>query len=650
MRRKKYFLRKSLCLLLSATLLMGMFAGCGNKVSPEDEAAAAEAAARQTMLIEVNQNDYRGAFYRAEAIKSAIIGVIDMFNERNTAIESERPSDFWNSDSYKYLNLNLLNNEVWLPTVFLNETETDWDTAAEATYNMYKDENGNWTVAYLSLTREEANQYKLVIQNNDTVPFYRNGNQSYYFTTTYKVSYDGNHDWAQCVRYREGNDTSICDGLFEYARISDTEFVIQTSTERMYIRYEDGLYDYDTPVVNVVEGEGQEGAAQEAETNGQAELHNPLGEKPIKEFYYSQLNGEPRYEYAEIVVEEGEKPFFSFFDDASDIVRRGFNDVDENNKWVCVYDAENDSIFNDLASAGSKEWVFQDNGRFKQCISYYDSMMVVKNENTLVDMLECTNFFADGTTESYEEDIYVPEIVLALTDSEIMEAMNETSEAAIPALMELSTNGFNFGERTSFENRIDNRNMEMVDYDGKKYNINEEYELRYLDTSILNDYVACGTELFTDNTYALPEGKMYFVSTMEKDVEGNRISDNENYYTMLYEYEVQDAYTLKYNSYFLVSDNPDCKVMLQNIKPRSTTRTRVEAAYGKPIDLTSLDILDGEGLVQYTVSYPSNTAAYRCENGIIYVQYNAGDIVELVGMYCFDEQQSLDTIYAPAAE
>lgn len=651
-------MKRKIKFFLSGMLIISLLAGCQKAPSEEEQAAAAAEAARRTALIEVNQNDYRGAFYRTEAIKSAVLDIINEFNERNTAIESERPSDFWLSDSYKYLSVNLLNNESWFPTVYLNETETDWNSAAEATYRIFKDADGNWQVPYLALTRKEANVYELVIQRDETAPFYQNGKTSYRWTTTYKITYDANHDWAQCVRYKEGNGLSLCDSIFEYARLNETEFAIQTAKERLYIRYEDGLFDYDGVNVNVVEGgeavsvpESQEGESTESQPVEDqqpttAELHNPLAEKPVKEFYYTLLDGEPRYSYAEIKADENNQPFFSFFGENQNYVGKGFTNVDENANYVCIYN-DNDSIFNDLSAiAGNgKEWAFAENGRFKQSISYYDSMMVVKNENNMVNTLECTNFLADGTTENFTEDIYVPEMKLAMTNAEIMAALNDASQPAIDSILELSTNGFNFGERTSFENRIDNRNFEMVDYDGKKYNTTREYEYTSLIRAVLGNFDVNEQDAFMDNTYLMPEGKMYFVSTIDKDSEGNRISDNNNYYTMFYEYEVQDAYTIKYNSYFMASDNPDCRIMLQNIKPRSTTRSRVESTYGKPIDLSSLDILDEDGLVQYTVSFPSNIAAYRCENGIIYVQYDDNENVELVGMYAFNSPQSTDTIY-----
>lgn len=651
---KKRFIKAASAILCMAMLITSL-AGCGSKQpSPEEEAAAAAAAKVQRELVEVNQNDYRGAVMRVEAIKSAMMNIVEGFNERNQAITSQRPSDFWNSDSYKYLDTNLLNHSMWEPTIYFNETETAWQDVVNATTALfYIEGTTNLKVNDLSIEHPEANSYKLIYRENAKVPFYKNGEQTYNFLTHYEVTYDANHDWARCVRYREFSDHKLYDGLFEYARISDTEFVVQTTTERLYVKYAEGLYDYNEPKTetsevseNAESGTAQESQAQpETEENTPAELHNPLKEKPIVEFYYTQLNGEPRYSYAEVVVPENEKPFFSFFDEDGSAVRMGFTNVDENDKYVCIYDAENDSIFKDLSAVGNKDWVFADKGRFKLSFEYYDYMMTVKNENQLVNILECTNFLADGTTEKFEEEIYVPEIILAKTDDEIVEALDESNHDIISDIMLLTTNGFNFGEGISFENQITNRNMTNVFYDGKNYDTSKNGEADQLRRMLLGKYTGLRTEDFIDNEFAIPAGKIYFVSTVSKDIDGNTASDNSNYYAMLYEYSVQDSVTIKYNTYYYVSDNPDCLVTLQNIKPRITTRERVEASYGVPLDLSSVEILDKDGFVQYTASFPTDMVAYRCENGILYVKYNENNIVELVGMYSFDEPQTVDTIY-----
>ncbi len=648
-----------LSLIMSGLLSVSVLAGCGT--NPEAEAAALqaqqEAAAAQMALTEVNQNDYRGAIMRVESIKKALMGVVDTFNERNNAITSESPSNFWSSDSYKYLGMNLLNYDVWYNTSFFNETETTWDEAVEYTKQLYgaDPETGYISsVQNFNIERVEANIYKMTYtEPNIKVPYYKYGEQGYTFGTVYEITYDANHDWAQCVRYRTFSGKKIADGLFEYARISDTEFVVQTETERLYVKYADGLYDYNDGVVSGDAVSTDETSGQTADATAQPVLHDPLSEKPIAEFYYTQLNGAPRYEYAEIVVPEEEDalPFFSFFDGNSTIIQQGFNEINDNLEYVCIYNAERDSIFNDMTQLG-KDWVFADNGRFKLSLAYYDDMLVVKNENTLVNKLECTNFLVDGTTESFTEDIYVPEIILAKSDEEIVSALDESARATIPQLFLLSTDGFNFGERTSFENIIDNRNFDSVNFNGTSYDVmdSKHVELDSLDREIVKSYTLYDSEYYIDNEYALPQGRMYFVSVIDTDIDGNHVSDNDNYYTMLYEYEIQDDYTIKYNSYYLVSDNPDCEMMLQNIKPRSTTKERVESAYGEAMPINDLEILDDEGFVEYTVTYPDNMAAYRCENGIIYVLYDSNNTVQVVGMYAFEEPQSLDTVYVAPEE
>lgn len=664
MRKIKNVLKRIPAVLLSAALL----AGC-TQTDPAAEAAAKEAAAKeaaeQKRLEEVNQNDYRGALTRIDSIRTNLLGVLDGFNQRNIAIEKDHASDFWTSEGYSYLSASLLNDDAWKYTYFFNELETTWEEAQKATKEQFEktkadpaDATEYWA-DNISIKHPETNHYTLNYAYETSLPFYTNG--TYKFTTFQRIKYDANHDWASCTRWRNGNGLSINDGLLEYVRLSPTEFVIQTSTERLYVRYEDGLYD-DTQedVETLIEAE--EGAASESAAEGAAEgeekveatptpeapkLTDPLGTKRIVEFYYSMLNGEPRYEYAEPNISE-DNSYLPFWEvkTADFTYYKNIAGNEEQQEYVCVYNTYRDSVFDHMDELG-KDWVFADNGRFKQCISFYDDMLVVKNENQLVDMLECTLFKADGTTESYDEDIYVPEIYVAKQDTEIVDGYNTAAEKEMAELFTLSTDGFAFGERISFENIIGNRNMKMLDLAGVKYDpmTTKDYEMDQFMRAISSNF-----ELFdsgiVNNDYSIPAGRYYFVSTIGTDEEGNEISDNESNYTILTEGIVQDIYTIRCNRYFLKDDeSDDCRVTLQNIKPRMTTRTQVESMLGYAKLLSYVEILDDEGFTQYTVSFPDDIAAYRCENGILYVHYNDENVVDIVGQYAFEEPQPLDNVY-----
>lgn len=659
---KSRLLKRLLVGFLAGSMTISALAGCTAKdpaAEAEAQKQAQEHAAEQQRLKEVNQNDYRGAITRVNSIRSNILGVIETFNERNNAITSERPSDFWNSDSYKYLSTNLLNPAAWEQTQYFNELQASWEETYSFTENQFiqydAEGNGSYTVDGLTIKHPETNKYTLSYSTYLEAPYFDIPNPQ--GTCNFDCVYDANHDWAQCVRTNTiWGGIPVKDGMLEYVRLSETEFVIQTSTERLYVKYKDGLYDSDGSDGNVstlyeqqTAEEGVEAQEQPAEAQEQ-QLTDPLGTKPIEEFYYTMLNGEPRYEYASIEFTEDNQPYYSFLSQPSSSYYSNYKNIDENKNYICVYSPDTDSIFNHMDELG-REWVFEDDGRFKQSISYYGGTMVVKNENQLVDMMECTEFLADGTTKNYDEGIYIPPIFVPMTEDEILAKLNDNNLAHIDELFQLSTDGFPFGERVSFENIMENRNMRMLDVDGTKYDIfsdldGKQYMLDAFRRDLQNNYINSDSGT-TGNTYALPAGRYYFVSSIDTDDKGEKIPDNENYYTMLYEYYVQDEYTMRYNVYHVISEETDdSHVMIQNIKPRETTRVQVESMLGYAQKLDKVDVLDDEGFTAYTVSYPDNIAAYRCENGIIYVHYNNDNIVDMVGQYSFVDPQGLDNVYA----
>lgn len=636
-------------IIVASILSLTLLAGCS--VGGADPAVAAEQAAQaeeQRRLAEVNQNDYRGALTRVDSIRTNLLGIIDDFNQRNVEIEKENPSDFWNSESYQYLSANLLDDGMWEYTKYFNELETNWDEQAQATFAQFEVPDTDplqYSVGNLTTSHPENNSYVLSFSKETSMPFY---DKFYNFENYYRCKYDAGHDWARCDRWINGNNLSINYGLLEYARISDTEFVVQTATERLYVRYKDGLYG--DKVQNVETLAGQEAAS---ENSGEVEeaapeepvLTDPLGTKPIAEFYYTKLNGNPRYCYAQAHIPEDvsvEKPFWEWTTEPN---FSGYSNITSDQEYVCVYNYNHDSIFNDMSILG-RDWVFSDNGRFKQSISYYDGQLTVKTENQLVDMLECSIFKADGTTETFTEDIYTPEIHLAKQDEEIIDGFNKSAEEEMKNMFMLSTDGFVFGERTSFENIIENRNMRMLDLNGVKYDIMAErdYEMDAYYRVLQENFETYDTGTMP-NEYAIPAGKYYYISTISTNSAGEPISDNENFYSILTECTVQDEYLIRYTTYSLKDKINDCRVTLQNIKPRMSTRAQVENMLGKARSLNRIDILDEEGFTQYTVSYPDDIAAYRCENGIIYVHYDKDDIVDIVCMYAFNEPQPLDNVY-----
>lgn len=373
---KKRLGRRIICLLLSLMLVSAMLTGCATN---EDGGGATNSGAvNTTENIEVNQNDYRGAVKRTMAIKGNILSIIDTFNERNTSIVTENPSSYWESDAYKYLSLNFVNEELLNLTGFFNETETDWATVESATLGNFTDAEGNLLVQNYMLVREDENKYVLNFTQNGIYAWFQNKTAS--FNNVIDVTYDASHDWAKTVRTRReayGTSPTVSDGLFEYARLGDNSFAIQTETERLYVVYEDTLYD---------------------EANASELLTNPLADKKIVYFCYSRLDGSPLPQYLEVIEDEntGEK-ILQFGYQVNNAVN-----VTANGEYICQYNPC-DSMFYDIDNV-NENWVLEHNGFLSQVLIYSEDTLTVKTLNELSNKMEYTIFHADGTTESGIEE------------------------------------------------------------------------------------------------------------------------------------------------------------------------------------------------------------------------------------------------------
>lgn len=388
--------RRILCLSLSALIISTMLVGC--TTSNGEAGASGNEVVNTTENIEVNQNDYRGAVMRTEAIKGNIMNIVNEFNGRNSAIVTENPSSYWDSDAYKYLSLNFLNSDIAQQTIFFNETETDWATVDSATRGLFSDEEGNMLVSEYLLVREMENQYNLSYKQSGLYAWFQNRTAT--FVNNISVLYDANHDWARATRTRKeiyGTSPLVNDGIFEYARLGNNSFAIQTETERLYVVYEDTLYD---------------------EANASELLTNPLANKEIVYFAYSRLNGEILPQYYAVDFDENTGEYIIHFGNE---VNNSI-DVDTDGNYVRQYNPC-DSMFLNIESVGT-DWVLEQNGLFSQVLIYENGNLTVKTLNELSEQLEYTIFHADGTTESgIEIPVSVEDIILEdlVTDEEIPE-------------------------------------------------------------------------------------------------------------------------------------------------------------------------------------------------------------------------------------
>lgn len=351
--------------MLAAVMVVSMSA-CGKNT----EQQSAEQAAISQELRELQQSDYRGGVMRTEAIKEGVIGLMENMKTNNVTIRQTSPNSFWTVDGYQDFVSTLFDVGVIDETQWFNEEETDWDTILAQYLTNPKFGNGEKLTAIF--TRNEKDDYSI-----DKVPMsftvrgetVIDGEVRQYNAVTsgnanYRILYDCDKDW--CKAYvtmppfstSSNNDRDVSDvtvNLFEYQRVDNNTFAIQTSRERMLVVFE--------PV----------------------ETDVPVCDRTIKEMYYSKL------------VQEGCRTTFTpeeFLQEEDLLTGEVLEDNIEYNEqlrdtiWVndegdlAFWYGENDSMFFLTPSAMTPEWVFEDKS-LQQAICYKDGVLVVTTYNKL---------------------------------------------------------------------------------------------------------------------------------------------------------------------------------------------------------------------------------------------------------------------------
>lgn len=351
---------RSIAAVSLATVMALSFTGC-QKSDTED---SAEVAAANRLTSELRQNDYRGGITRTNALQTSILKVMEDMKANNTVIRQDSPNSFWTADGYQdfvstFLDIAIINDTQWF-----NEEETDWNailTQLVNTENSFCDvtSDGNKMKTGVTVTRNEKDDYSVT-----AVPC--NFNITYddeYFTysnnkANYRILYDCDKDWCKAYATTTLNADlpPITTELFEYQRVDNNTFAVQTSRERLVVVL--------TP----------------------AENDTDIREREVKEFYYSKL------------VAEGERTTFEPFEPLPETEPISNIVIKENIKTnemmtidfpflnmdgdIASRYGENDSMFFRSPQDIKDNWVFEDKA-LQQAITYKDGVLVVTTYNKL---------------------------------------------------------------------------------------------------------------------------------------------------------------------------------------------------------------------------------------------------------------------------
>lgn len=259
MKTNKY-LKKAISALLIVSSAVSLTA-CTSPLKKDKEET-------QVSNPEIQQNDYRGGIMRTKALKQLVENTINTCKEKNTSIRKENPNSFWDSEGYKNFVSNFLSSSLINDTKWFNEEETSFDEIVQQlskTENSFttKRDDGTYALASqdIKITRVEKDEYTVTGRQSA----FSKGKTSISGVMNCRALYDCNHDWCKAYMTLQPNNSDvlpdITTNIFEYARLDENTFAIQTADERLYIKLGGNAGD-------------------------------SIDKRPVEEFYYSRLDGE----------------------------------------------------------------------------------------------------------------------------------------------------------------------------------------------------------------------------------------------------------------------------------------------------------------------------------------------------------------------
>ena len=487
-RRKIRGIALALALVLCAPTAL---TGCNNSASSQNQT--------DTQTKEIRQNDYRGSVIRTQAIKTRVVDLVQKMMGENAVIRSGKPDNFWSDEDYKDFVLNFITDSIINDTGLLNEEETNWDTVVSTTLKSANSftvagGEGGYQSKYPSISIERLYKDHYAINGVTGVSYYEGLISG---DLTYRIDYDCDEDMAGAyatMMVSADGTKEITPQMFEYRRLSDDAFIIQTSNERVYVEF--------APVSEAAAAVESTAEDSSSVTNSAFDIRN----REIKRFYYSRLSDGIRstfnnFKFLPLYGDDG------FWLDENQRKNQEFAKlymVNENGDLADKY-GENDSIFTSfhtksvtadgkttrtyLDDKGNevsfKDWVFADTA-LRQGIIYEDGAMVVNSYNNLTKEYDQFVYYA-GADDAAKAS--------AKTAAEKLAADNPVSKlTGYTKLISIQISYENFEKESKGNTTTDSKKDNKKDGDssktddGKKddksdYVVNEKGELVKKDSS-----------------------------------------------------------------------------------------------------------------------------------------------------------------------
>jgi hypothetical protein len=421
--------KKILAGLLSVACIVTGATGCTKSGSQENAGEVLD-----TATIEIRQNDYRGGVKRTEAIGSAVLSLVETMKQNNAVVREDQPNTFWSSEDYQDFVMNFLNSSLINDTQWFNEEESTWDELLEVvssennTFYTAKSD-GTYSAVYnnISFTRNEKDDYTISGLNNTNFTSFSILYGNYYD----RILYDCDKDWCKAYSAVDISldvpETTISTNLFEYRRITDDVFVIQTEKERLLVVYKpvgtesrsetDASAD-STESTEIVETSAETSESGTEETSKVADdgKATDIRNREIESFYYSKLMSgsirtefEPfslKSEYTEDgAVDSSAVKYNSTLQEIASVINAKGEVSDR-------YNAKNSVFFMDSGveedgTVDLQQWIdfVLEDGSQSQILVYEDGVLSVTTYNKLNEQYEQFTYYVSGKTDEQVEAV-----------------------------------------------------------------------------------------------------------------------------------------------------------------------------------------------------------------------------------------------------
>ena len=344
--------------------------GCNGTISETQTENAETTVTIDTATREIRQNDFRGGVIRTVALHSNVLTIMESMKRNNIVVREDNPNSYWTTNGYQDFVSTFLTAPIITDTQWFNEEETDWATLVSQMLSVsnsftYLNDDGSYSPRIDSslIVRNEKDDYSISGMTDAVGDL--SGN------IIYRILYDCDKDWCKAYTTMAitGADVSnVTSQLYEYARINNDTFAIQTAKERLLVVLEHTDTDTDLRI------------------------------RPIKEFYYSRLSGGQRTTFKpyEPLPEEEEDGTPLLENKRENELRAKYPLLNEYGEIATQYGLKNSIFTQENVGETNYPWVFED-GALQQAIVYKQNTLVVTTYNKL--------------SEKYERFIYSTEKV-----------------------------------------------------------------------------------------------------------------------------------------------------------------------------------------------------------------------------------------------